>query len=77
MSVQVIPAEKYVEQLLAGRDFISSEDIPLANDFDYVMSLMIAAEYDYQNSSYTLEFADGDCSKNGYTIPMMKIGKKV
>ena len=76
MGVKTIPTEKYVEQLLGDKDFISSDNIPLNNDFDYVMSIMIAAEYDYQSSSYRLELLDGSVSRNGYKIPAMKISKK-
>lgn len=76
MSVKTIPAEEYVNQLLGDKDFITSGDIPLHNDFDYVMSIMIAAEYDYQSSSYRLELLDGSVRRNGYTIPAMKISKK-
>lgn len=76
MGVKTIPTEKYVEQLLGDKDFISSENIPLNNDFDYVMSIMIAAEYDYKQSGYMLELLDGSISKNGYSIPNMRIVKK-
>lgn len=76
MGVKTIPTEKYVEQLLGDKDFISSENIPLNNDFDYVMSIMIAAEYDYKQSGYRLELLDGSISKNGYSIPNMRIVKK-
>lgn len=76
MGVKTIPTEKYVEQLLGDKDFISSENIPLNNDFDYVMSIMIAAEYDYKQSGYMLELLDGSISKNGYFIPNMRIVKK-
>lgn len=75
MAVKTVPAEDYVIQLLGDKDSITSGDIPLNNDFDYVMSIMIAAEYDYQNSSYRLEFLDGSVKRNGYTIPHMKISK--
>lgn len=77
MSVKTIPTEEYIGQLLRDKDYITSEDIPLYNDFDYVMSIMIAAEYDYQNSSYRLEFLDGNVSRNGYSIPSMRISKNI
>jgi hypothetical protein len=76
MSVKTIPAEEYVMQLLGGRGSITSEDIPLNNDSDYVMSLMIAAEYDYKKSGYRLEILDGSVERNGYSIPNIKIMKK-
>lgn len=77
MSVKTVPTEDYVAQILADRDSISSEDIPLANDFDYVMSIMIVAEYDCETSQYGIEFSDGSISRNGYSIPNMKIHKEV
>lgn len=45
MGIKTVPAEEYVRKLLGDKDFINSEDIPLDNDFDFVMSLMIASEY--------------------------------
>jgi len=39
------------------------------------MSIMIAAEYDYIKSGYRLELLDGSVSKNGYSIPNMRIEK--
>jgi hypothetical protein len=76
MSVETIPAEEYVMQLLGGKEFITSEDIPLNDDYDYVMSLMIAAEYDYKKSGYRLEILDGSVERNGYSIPNVRITKK-
>ena len=73
MSVKTVPPEDYVAQLLAGKDFISSEDIPLSNDFDYVMSIIIVAQYDCETSRYRLELLDGSHSRNGYSIPNMII----
>ena len=76
MSVKTIPTDEYVAQILGNRDFILSENIPLNNDFDYVMSLMIVATYDCQRSNYMLEFLSGDTSKGRYTLPNIKIYKK-
>ena len=73
MSVKTVSPEDYVVQLLADKGFISSEDIPLSNDFDYVMSIMIVAQYDCETSRYRLEFLDGSHSRNGYSIPNMII----
>lgn len=76
MSVKTIPAKKNVSQLLENKDYITSEDIPLNNDFDYVMSIIIAVEYDHRNSNYRLRLLDGNVCKNGYSIPNMRIEKK-
>lgn len=76
MGIKAVPVEEYVDQLLVGRSSITSDEIPLDNDFDYVMSVMIAAEYDCKSSSYRLEFLDGRVNRNGYTIPNMQIIKK-
>jgi len=76
MSISTIPTEKYVEQLLGDREFIASDSIPLENDFDYVMSIMIAAEYDCKNSVNRLELLGGSTNKNGYTIPNMRLHRK-
>jgi len=73
MSVKTVPPEDYVVQLLAGKDFISSDDIPLSDDFDYVMSFIIVAQYDCETSRYRLEPLDGSHSRNGYSIPNMII----
>ncbi len=76
MSVKTIPTAEYVSQLLKGKEYIMSEDIPLNNDFDYVMSIMIAAEYDHNDSNYRLQLLDGNVYKNGYSIPNMRIERK-
>jgi hypothetical protein len=76
MGIKTIPAEEYVRQLLGDKEFITSDDIPLDNDFDFVMTLMITAEYDYQSSNYRLQLLDGSVCRNGYTIPNMQIRKK-
>lgn len=76
MAVKTVPTEDYARQILGDRDFITSDDIPMSNDFDYVMSIMIAAEYDYINSSYRLELLDGNIIRNGYTVPNIRICKK-
>ena len=76
MGIKAIPTEEYVRQLLGDKELITSEDIPLNNDFDYMMSLMITAEYDYQNSNYRLQLLDGSVCRNGYSIPNMQIRKK-
>ncbi len=76
MAVKAVPAEGYVMGLMGDKEFITSEDLPLNNDFDYVMSILIAAEYDHKKSRYRLDFLDGSVSKNGYTIPLLKFTKK-
>jgi len=76
MSVKTVPTDEYVAQILGDKDFILSESIPVDNDFDYVMSLMIVATYDCQQSKYLLEFLGGDTPKGRYTLPNMKISKK-
>lgn len=76
MAVKTVPPEGYVMQILGDKDYITSDDIPLNNDFDYVMSIMIVAEYDCNNSRYRLDFLDGSINRNGYSIPNMTISKR-
>ena len=52
MSVKTIPAEEYVNQLLGDKDFITSSDIPLNNDFDYVMCPFAIIIYNSCTISY-------------------------
>ena len=68
-----IPTPMYIEQLLRDVDSITSEQLPLENDFDFVMSIKIVVEYDCKSSGYELQLFDGVTSKNGYSIPNMKI----
>ena len=77
MGIKTIPATEYVEKLLGNRDSITSADFPMENDFDFIMSMMIAAGYDSENSTYHLEFGAGEVKKNGYTIPNMTISKRI
>lgn len=75
MSVKTIPATDYAEWLLCNRDHITAADIPMETDFDYVMSIMLAVDYDEGASPYKLTFGEGQIKKNGYSYPNMTISR--
>lgn len=49
---------------------MTTADLPLNSDYDYVMSLILLAE---QGESYEVEVLEGTVSKNGYTVPNLRI----
>lgn len=76
MSVKTIPVAEYVDKLLMSRNRISSGDLQIDGDFDYVMLLMLVMEYDSEKSTYRIEFGDGQVKVGGYGIPNMVISRK-
>jgi hypothetical protein len=75
VGAKAIPAEEYVERLLKGKESITSEEMPFDSEFDYAMTCAITAEQN-EESGYKVEFLGGNASKNGYTIPNMRIVKR-
>ena len=76
MSVKTIPVNEYVDKLLRDRDSISSAEIEIGGDFDYVMLMMVAMEYDSETSPYRLVYSEGQTTTGVYNIPNMVISRK-
>jgi len=76
MSVKTIPVNEYVDILLRNRDRVSSEELQIDGDFDYIMLMMVTMEYDSRRSPYRLEFGEGMAKIGDYGIPNMIISRK-
>jgi hypothetical protein len=76
MSVKPIPATEYVDRILADRDNISSSELEVEGDFDFVMLMMVALDYDVEASPYLLEFSQGQTRIGRYYIPNMRISRR-
>lgn len=53
-----------------------SEDIPLKNDKDYVMSLLAVLTGGDRSADFTVQELDGERRENGYAIPKLQISRK-
>lgn len=63
--------EAYLKRIFAGgKRKLTSADLPLENDDDYVCSIMLSV-----SDRHKVEFLDGSITRNGYTIPNMVIKK--
>lgn len=76
MSVKTIPVNEYADRILQGHDRVSSDELQINGDFDYVMLMMLTMEYDRLKSPYRLEFGEGQTAIGRYEIPNMTISRK-
>lgn len=66
---------KYLDRIFTdGRTEVNSVDLPLENDDDYV-DIMFLLSRDNENSSYEIEFSDGNVKHGKYSIPNFVIRK--
>lgn len=66
----------YVQGWLGESDVCRSEDIPLKNDKDYVMSLLAVLTGGDRSADFTVQKLDGERRENGYAIPELQISRK-
>nr|WP_243024045.1 Wadjet anti-phage system protein JetA family protein [Butyricicoccus sp. AF10-3] len=66
----------YVQGWLGESDVCRSEDIPLENDKDYVMSLLAVLTGGDRSADFTVQELDGERRENGYAIPELQISRK-
>jgi len=76
MSVKTIPVNDYVDRILQDRDYVTSGELQIDGDFDYVMLFMLVMEYDSKKSPYYLEFGEGQVEIGRYGVPNMVISRK-
>ncbi len=66
----------YVKELMGDSDVISSREIQLANDEEFILLLLATLKSAEKNVFYRIEFLDNDIDSNGYKIPEMRIINK-
>ena len=62
---------EYVDKLLGEKNEITSREIVIENDDDYIMTLLSVVQANDRGSKYTIEFADEDVLSGKYEIPLM------
>lgn len=62
---------EYVDKLLGEKNEITSREIVIGNDDDYIMTLLSVVQANDRGSKYTIEFADEDVLSGKYEIPLM------
>lgn len=67
--------ERYVGECLSGKDALRSQELPLSNDRDYIMSIL-AVLSSGPRSFYQVRLLDGTDTQNGYTIPRFELLRK-
>lgn len=67
---------EYVDRLFGNKNEITSRDIVIENDDDYIMTLLSAVQVNERGSGYTIEFADEDVVYGRYEIPFMTYRKR-
>lgn len=67
--------EAYAERLLDSVDSLSSDEIELSSQDDYVMSLFLMLDSD-NNINYKYHKEEGRTEMNGYSVPRFRIVKK-
>lgn len=70
-------AWKYLEQVLKNRDSITSEELVLEQDDQFIWLLLAAVRSTDRNAPFSVEFLSGDAENNGYHIPKMRIYRKL
>lgn len=76
MSVKTLPAEKYLDSLFEqGIESITSAELPLESDFEYVMSMQIFMECE-SSLKYAIKLLCGTITQGRYTVPNFIITKK-
>ena len=66
----------YVDKLFGDKKEITSRDIIIKNDDDYIMTLLSVVQANDRGSKYTIEFADEEIASGKYEIPFMTYRKR-
>lgn len=67
---------EYVKRLLEGRDEISTEEIDISGDDDFIMTLLSAVWSDGRDSGYSVSFGEGSVKSGNYKVPLMTYRRK-
>ena len=67
---------EYVDRLLGDKNEITSREIAIENDDDYIMTLLSVVQANDRSSKYSIEFADEEVFSGKYEIPLMTYRKR-
>lgn len=68
--------ESYILARMDGATGCTSDDLPLRDDREYVLSLLAALHGSDRDSAYEVERLEGQFAKNGYTLPQLRFVRK-
>ncbi len=66
----------FVEALLEGKNEISTNEIEIRDDNDYIMTLLSVVYADDKDSKFNINFQDGFVKNGNYKIPLMIYRRK-
>jgi hypothetical protein len=66
----------YVDSLFIAGDTVSSEEIPINNDTEFILLILAIVRANEHGMNYKVQMHEGRLEKNGYKIPNMTLNKK-
>lgn len=69
-------AWQYLAHMLEDREMVTSEELTLEQDDQFVWLLMAAVRSTDRNAPFSVEFLPGETENNGYRIPHMRISRR-
>lgn len=67
---------EYMERLFGDSPVVFSDDMTLADDYTYILSLLAVLHGNDKEIFYKPEFLEGSVQKNGYTVPKIRFVRK-
>lgn len=69
-------AWQYLAHVLEDREMVTSEELTLEKDDQFLWLLMAAVRSTDRNAPFSVEFLPGETENNGYRIPHMRISRR-
>jgi hypothetical protein len=67
---------RYMRERFGEAEVLRSENLPLSDDNDYVMSILAVVNASDRNAFYCVRPLEGTCQKGRYTIPNVEFVRK-
>lgn len=68
----ILRARTYITQALGEKDAMTSDELELNADSEFILLLLATVRSTDRGSPFTIEFLDGQTQKNGYSVPKMR-----
>ena len=69
-------AWQYLAHMLEDREMVTSEELTLEQDDQFIWLLMVAVRSTDRNAPFSVEFLPGEIENSGYRIPRMRISRR-
>lgn len=66
----------FVDSLLTGRSEITSDNIEITNNEDFILLILAVVRQNDLGMDYKIQLSEGKVNRNGYVIPNMNIKRK-